>query len=190
MARGYEIGEKRQSGFTPLEGAARYAGGGKDGLDIPLKRAWVQCPGPLTGFTLVELMVTIAFFGILAAIAIPNFLSWMPAMRLNGAARSIMGDLMACRMKAVSQNNEYKIFFLNDHEYKILDDDDNDGNIDTGESVQIKDIQEEYYDVTFGSTADPIFYPRGTAYGTTITLTNSSGSKTVKVHLTGRVKIE
>jgi len=147
-----------------------------------------------SGFTLIEMMIVIAIMGIFAGIAIPNFLSYMPKHRLNGAARQVMGDLMAARMQAVSQNNDFKVLFdisINNHEYTILDDDNNDGNIDVGEWTQTKDIQSEYSDVTFSNvTADPIFRPRGTAYGTTITLTNSAGSKYVKVAITGRVKID
>jgi len=143
-----------------------------------------------SGFTLTELMVTIAVFGILASIAIPTFMSLMPGMRLNGAARQVMGDLMAARMKAVKENNRFRVFFIDNHQYKILDDDNNNNAENAGEWTQTKDIQNEYHDVTFSSTANPIYYPRGTAYGTTITLTNSSGSKTVKVAITGRVKIE
>ena len=142
------------------------------------------------GFTLTELMVTIVVFAILAAIAIPTFMSLLPGMRLNGAARQVMTDLMAARMKAVSENNRFRVFFIDNHQYKILDDDNNNNAENAGEWTQTKDIQNEYHDVTFSSSANPIYYPRGTAYGTTITLTNSSGSKTVKVAITGRVKIE
>ena len=144
-----------------------------------------------SGFTLIELIVIIAIVAVFAGIAVPNFLSYMPKYRLNGAARQVMGDLMAARMKAVKENNRFKVFFLDNHQYKILDDDNNNNVEDSGEWTNTKDIQREYSDVTFSATADPIFYPRGTAYGTTITLTNSAGStKDVKVHLTGRVKIE
>jgi type IV fimbrial biogenesis protein FimT len=100
-----------------------------------------------------------------------------------------MGDLMWARMEAVSQKNEFRVFFISDHEYKILDDDNNDGNADMGEWSQTKDLQDGYHDVSVGFTANPIFFPRGSASGGTVTLTNSSGSKKVKVHLTGRVKM-
>jgi len=143
-----------------------------------------------TGFTLIEIIVAFAVLGIVASIAVPGLLSQMPKWRLNGAARQVMGDLMAARMKAVAENNRFRIFFLNDHQYEMLDDDDNDNVKDSGEWTNIKDIQAQFHDVTFGATANPIFYPRGTAYGSTITLTNSEGSKKyVKVALTGRVKI-
>ena len=115
-----------------------------------------------------------------------------PSIRLSGATRQIMGDLMWARMQAISQNNEFKIFFLADnHRYAILDDDNNDGNIDGNELTVTKDIHGEYCDVTFSSTNDPIFYPRGNASPTaTVTLINSVGTKTVTIAMTGRVKIE
>ena len=147
-----------------------------------------------TGFTLTELMVTIVVFAILAGIAIPSFMSLMPGMRLNGAARQVMGDLMAARMNSVKQNNRFRVFFNSPgtNQYQILDDDNNNNSADTGEAITTppKNIQDNYHDVSFSSTTNPIFYSRGTAYGTTVTVTNSSGSKYVKVAITGRVKID
>jgi len=137
-------------------------------------------------------MVVIAIFAIVAAVAIPNFMTLLPGMRLNGAARQVMGDLMAARMNAVKENNEYRVLFSNPgaNQYTILDDDDDDGSIDGGEDTTIKNIQDNYHDVTLSSTNNPIFLPRGTATSLpTITLQNSSGSKTVTVSIAGRVKI-
>lgn len=141
------------------------------------------------GFTMLEIVIVVTMFGIVAAIAIPNMIGQMPRYRLKGAARQIMGDLMWARMQAVSQKNEFKVFFVNDHEYKILDDDDNDGKADSGEWTEIKDIRHRYHDVSISMTANPIFFPRGSASIGTITVTNPGGSKKVKIHLTGRVKM-
>jgi type IV fimbrial biogenesis protein FimT len=145
-----------------------------------------------SGFTLAELMVTIAVLAVMAMIAIPAFMSWMPGMRLNGAARQIMGDLMAARMKAVKLNQKTKVFFDNDHQYRICNDADNNDTVDSGEGdVKNRDIQNEYHDVTFdlNKTSDPVFFPRGTATNRTITLQNSEGSKEITISIAGRVKI-
>ena len=131
----------------------------------------------------------VAIIGILTAVAIPNIAGQMPRYRLNGATRQVMGDFMWARMQAVSQKNEFKISLLSDHEYEILDDDDNDGMADTGEWKETKDIQMQYHDVRLDLTADPVFFPRGSASPATMSVTNGSGAKNVKVHITGRVKV-
>ena len=128
-----------------------------------------------SGFTLIEMMIIIAILGIFAGIAVPNFLSYMPKHRLNGAARQVMGDLMAARMQAVSQNTTVTVAWVSDRKYKI--------------STEEKTIN--YSDITMGGFTDISFSPRGTATNRTITLTNSTGlGKKVTVAITGRVKIE
>src|SRR5574337_604286 len=115
------------------------------------------------GFSLIEMIVVIAIIAVLAGITIPVYIGMKPSIRLSGATRQIMGDLMWARMQEISQNNEIKISLLADnHRYNILDDDDGDGTIDSGEVTITKDIHDEYYDVNF-STADTIFQPRGNA---------------------------
>ena len=146
-----------------------------------------------SGFTLIEMMVVFAIFAIVTAIAIPNFMSLLPGMRLNGAARQVMGDLMAARMNAVKENNEFKVFYLNNYQYRILDDDDNDGNVDSGEWNVIKDIRDNYTDNVrfYHSTNNVIFYPRGNASPATLYLETSDSSKksAVVVNFPGRTKI-
>jgi type IV fimbrial biogenesis protein FimT len=141
------------------------------------------------GFTVVEIMVVLGIVGISAVLAVPSVVELTARFRLRGAARQVMGDLMWARMQAVSEKNEFKVLVLSDHEYIILDDDDNDGKVDGKEWIGVRDMRDAYPDVTVRFSADPIFFARGCARSGTITLTNKSGSKKVKIHITGRVKI-
>ena len=145
-----------------------------------------------TGFSLIELMIVLAIMGILSAIAAPNFMNYMAQRRLNGAARMVMSDLMAARQKAVSINQEVKVSFVSNHAYEIWNDADSNGTVADNEGDDlVKDIHPNYYDVTLSASAAPIFYQRGTASGTTVTVTSSRTgvSKDVTVALNGRVKI-
>ena len=137
-------------------------------------------------------MIGIAVMAIISAIGIPKLADYLAERRLNGAARMVMSDLMMARQRAVSQNNRFKVFFTSNHGYTVLDDDNNDGAISSGEAVEAKDIRTDYYDVTFSASGDPFFSPRGTAFGTTVTLTSArtGGSRCVSAASTGRVKID
>ena len=146
-----------------------------------------------SGFTLIELMTTIAVFSVLATIAIPTFMSWLPGMRLNGAARQVMGDLMAARMNAVKLNKNTQVFFDGNYQYKICNDTDDLGTTVSYEEGDLvtKNIQDNYPGVQIiSATNNPIFLPRGTVTNlATIKLQNSSGTKAITVSIAGRVKI-
>ncbi|MEO0250459.1 MAG: GspH/FimT family pseudopilin [candidate division WOR-3 bacterium] len=150
------------------------------------------------GFTLMETMIVIALMGIIAAIAIPSFMSLLPGMRLNGAARMVMGDLMAARMKAVKLNQKTEVFFDNNHQYRICNDANEDKVVDDGEGENVsRDIWEkgkDYIDVTLSASTSPVFSPRGTGPAPSCTIrvasTSNGRSKLVKALMTGRVIIE
>ncbi|MBC8551153.1 MAG: GspH/FimT family pseudopilin [Candidatus Brocadiales bacterium] len=63
------------------------------------------------GFSLVEIMIVISIFSILAAIAIPNFISWLPNFRLKSAARDLYSTMQKVRLEAVKRNTNVGISF-------------------------------------------------------------------------------
>jgi type IV fimbrial biogenesis protein FimT len=56
------------------------------------------------GFTMVELMITVALAGILAAIAGPGMLDFIRSNRLSTTARQLDADLLLARREAIKRN--------------------------------------------------------------------------------------
>lgn len=63
------------------------------------------------GFTLLEVMVTVAIIGVLTTLAIGGIQNLLPKFRLNAAARQIRGDMQKCKMAAVRNNTECLMVF-------------------------------------------------------------------------------
>lgn len=56
------------------------------------------------GFSLTELMVIIGIIGIMAGVAMPNLIGWLPKYRMGSAARDILGTFEFARLTAVKRN--------------------------------------------------------------------------------------
>ena len=57
------------------------------------------------GFTLIELVITIAIAGTLLAIAIPNLSTFTAEMRAKTVAFELIGDLITARSEALKRND-------------------------------------------------------------------------------------
>ncbi|KGO99393.1 GspH/FimT family pseudopilin [Novilysobacter defluvii] len=62
-----------------------------------------MCRGP-HGFTLVELMVTLAVAAVVVTMAVPSFTSLINSNRLGSAANQLVAALQAARIEAVRRN--------------------------------------------------------------------------------------
>ena len=59
----------------------------------------------------METMITIGIIAILAAIAIPGVLGWLPRYHLGNAARDILAAVEDARLEAVKQNTSIGLSF-------------------------------------------------------------------------------
>lgn len=59
-----------------------------------------------TGFTLIELMVTIAILGILVAFGLPSFQTWNGNLEIRNLAQSIQDGLRMAQLEATKRNTQ------------------------------------------------------------------------------------
>lgn len=72
------------------------------------------------GFTLVEAMVVMVIVAILSSVAFASFGNWFARNRVNGAARQLHTELHTAKMKAIAENNTYRVDFdINNNVYTI-----------------------------------------------------------------------
>ncbi|PLX53610.1 MAG: hypothetical protein C0611_04270, partial [Desulfobacteraceae bacterium] len=82
-----------------------------------------KTPKNRKGFTLTEVIVTLSVLGIMTAISVPSYFSWLPRHRLQTSVRQIYDDLNLAKMQAVKDNTVARITFdiLNNNYTVFLD---------------------------------------------------------------------
>jgi len=141
----------------------------------------------IKGFTLVELIITIALVAIIGVIAGLNLYAYTLNRNLKSAARAITSDFSFCKGKAISENTRYQIAFdVAGKSYTIQ----------PGTPAAVtKNLSEfgsdiEIESASFGKGHTINFYTRGTAAPGNIKLKNSRQSRaTIKVNITGRTHV-
>ena len=113
------------------------------------------------GFSLPELVIVMGILVILGLLSQTWLSSQLPKWRLNGAARQLVSDLMAAKMKAVTQGTKHRVSFLDSHRYTVLEDKNNNGKPDLGEPLVERDVQNDYGDVTVDVDQQSNFPPPG-----------------------------
>ncbi len=139
------------------------------------------------GFTLLEILVTMAILTILGAFAVPQWGNLLSKYRLDSAARQVATELHGVKNRAMAQYRRVRLVFDSPTTY-IIQKEQTPGEEDYTAISGSKSLP---LGITAVFNNTPVFQTRGNASpGATITLSNSeSDTKEVVVSLTGRIDI-
>ena len=112
------------------------------------------CEPLLSGFTLVEVLMTIGVLAVLAAVAVPGFSVWLPNHRLKAAARDVVSNFQLAKLTAVKRNTNCAITFnqvigAQTYDYVVYVDSDKDLEYDAGEEVITRKCWTDYGSTTY-----------------------------------------
>lgn len=146
-----------------------------------------------SGFTLTELMVTVAIIGILASIAVPSFQDMIERNRLKEAVESLKSDLMFARTEAIKRSTSINVAVVeNDSNWCYgVNDDDTICACGTVDDCGIKAVAgSQFQGTTVGDDFSTSFnFRRGTAGNGTVVISSANYSASVIVSTRGRIRV-
>jgi type IV fimbrial biogenesis protein FimT len=134
-----------------------------------------------TGFTLMELILSLSVMAILLAIAWPAIGQFSSGYRLRAASREVATDLQFARLLAVKENRTFQVS-CDTNSYQVV-------RISDGFVAKARDFSTDYPEVTLSSGVFT-FNSRGNAVSQAITVSNLSASRNITVSSSGRVKLQ
>jgi prepilin-type N-terminal cleavage/methylation domain-containing protein len=104
------------------------------------------------GFSLPELLASMAILAVLATLGV--YIISTGAWRDTAAARELAARLEYARAQAILENNNFLVVFdASGGMYTVVDDDDSDGTVDSGERQTIHHLSASAQGVVFGYAA-------------------------------------
>jgi len=154
------------------------------------------------GFTLVELMITVAIVGIIASLAVPSFSEMIERNRLKEAAEGLKSDLMFARTEAIKRSSNINMTVKKGSSWCYgIDIDNNTDNTDanavcdcaTSGSCAVKTVQGSQFtgttNIEVADTNITFFFRRGTASNQGMTISTTHYSLRVLSSVAGRIRI-
>lgn len=137
------------------------------------------------GFTVMEVIVAMAIFSVLLAIAVPTWILLLPTYSLNSAARQVQSELHRIKMQAVAENVTFRLALSaaagSYTVERVSATTTQQGTKPLPNSIDIR------HDITLGFTSRGTATPGG---GGTVKLCNSRGAgRNIVLSSTGRVRV-
>jgi prepilin-type N-terminal cleavage/methylation domain-containing protein len=174
----------------------------KTGRANSYQNVQLSSPAPKTsGFSLLELLAVLTILGIVGSITVFQLTPLFSHLRFNAGVRKVVSDLQLVRMKAVAQNQRFRVTFRPDsHDYIIEKASGDSWTRQVLHTYRTADAPEAAIPLPKGvhitavnSGGDVIFVPRGHIdAGMTLSLSSANEEYTRRIifSLAGRVRIE